>query len=616
MFTIERLSKAVDAIIKQNEAHEQDNDDELELKELARHLTSYDLASLVSDKALISLKKFYHKRWLRIIDSDKDYFACRRGVNRMLVELARNLASEEVIDENYFILLMPGIKNTHSAVTKEPLWEYALDKLILSDDKVHLLHIEPSYDDFLSNKRFVHFEINASGQEYSSAELVRLGRANGVLAKKYKDEIAPSLPRIKDTCRLTLATVLKIKELVEKSCIVEGAYKEEVPKEKLARTEAAYHEFFAYLDRLTPVEHDALFSQYIEVTGSTGQTFGKLWTNVVSGRACATHASKYYIKLVLDYIADEPFTSPLAQTWIARGLGDSLAKKLYMPELDEHIDYEDRCKKLIFYLLTHDFSGSESISLAGAQSKVSREIKQVFNELMRVPSHKNWQYAYCCAIAKVQEMLITHPSTRKHETQGWLTSIASGDFWKTEHEVGLTTIDTIIKIILIKKESFPEIDRDKLISLRSRYEIEPSWANRLILTNTLFLAKKKFSTIQQEMVDEAMKSAHDFDLKRAALKTLTKKLALKEETVPRLIFFSTTESTVDASVYRQLRKALNLDALPAEVDKALVAFFKQIISNAELSVLCNIDYARTWLMELGIKATALDVVPKASSVLA
>lgn len=617
------------------------------------YYTDYDC---LDDELLKELSLLYAERWGRIIKGQQlCYTKAVDGCNEPWLSLAYLLLDNgylvEAPDNQHMLFIkfiMPTVTNYRCDVSLEYFSALPLNECILSEDETTLIPLDPIFSLFEKNKVFSYIS-KGPAKPLSPVEISRIefayrldehGDKEYCYWQEYQQKVRPFLDNGERP--ILLSTVLKVKELVEETCIEKGFYSDYVElegdhylivdDEENDQTQLAYLSFLKFLKELPSNEREALFSQKI-THNYQSVTFGEMWCHAFDEVTCTSYNALYFMKLVKDYLPHTAYIDPKL-TKLQDNLGASELKKVKIPdfELDEETCNE-RCSLLMSFLLTNPFRlsfGTGSvISLEDSTTNpptvlhsntVPKTGVLIFNVLKDAFFiHQNWQLALYDILQTIvtPELNKDVPYGRYPETQKWLQELASGDFFSRERSSSFVEISQLVKQLCDARE-LSNAGRDtqknyitQLIMLSSTLKRKPNCVEsnrklmKLCTDVKLFLENQSHEEFRLSNGDKVLQT-----IKRVAVENLLTQLACKQ--VSTQSFFGKRESSlVDQMTLLQLKtkikQELELNGF-LTIEQTLLAVLNKIRSYEHSSQRYNLSQAESWLSDLGFNNPANTVL--------
>ena len=423
---------------------------------LETYFSEKDRSDVLSELDIPILKKVFSDRWDEIIDTPMDYLVSQTGINDLWIRFASLIytaySNTELI-QDYFGLLIPSLTKFYSPISRSRVSEEPLSHYLLMEDKSALISLVESERYSLANGGLF---LNCSIDEprpFSEPEIRRIER-KGVWTKKYIQQIIDTA-NYKPIHTLKFSTVQALKNLVREGFYPDGLkYKHVLSDFESTQTDDAYHSFLLFLKHLEQDDKSEFFHlmEHPIRLYNVKNSFRNLWDGVIYRDECASSASEYFLKLILDYY-------PQARSFRPVILHHIDASDLRTDE--DPLEYADlgaketmlRLSVIFISLMTESFCcaplTSQLISWRGYSNKVTHSGKQIFDLILPLLQEMVFAravYSYEKILEKIY-MAIREPKwVRYPTTEVWMERVLSDEILKI-HDLNASLPELFANIV-------------------------------------------------------------------------------------------------------------------------------------------------------------------------
>lgn len=409
-----------------------------------------------------AIKQLYMLRWSMIMGTQNDYTLAQTGANDHWILLAQQLSGAGLINENYYLFLMPTLKTQINLVSGESILSLSLRDCIL-DEKGEALIYLPDCVQHLKSRGTFYIPGEKHPRPLTPVEQQRLS-----CKPKYKGYGKALLE--KENSPLSIETVLALRELVVNSFFPEGLkifY--DYDEKQLSQAEKSFDYFFKSFYGQLSLEDKQGLDEHIIIYNGTKKTFSEVLTKITKGK-CVAVACQWLAQLVIDYAP-----------WIT--FGDTIERKAdigYMREASQkrllrNDGHLIRHLQVVYAsLLTHPFTDTkQTISAFEFQHSVPEVGASLFallHPLFKSVDFRQAPATYAKMMALVNTELATTKSDTSwvhhifghQDTSNWLAAIADFSLFKNK-SAWFNPYDVALSLNINRIKTVD--DRDRLIQL-------------------------------------------------------------------------------------------------------------------------------------------------------
>jgi hypothetical protein len=399
----------------------------------------------IDDITILKILSMFELRWSEIRGTTLEYTRSHVSENIPWVRLAQQLCGAELVDANYYRVLMPTLTHDIDPVKLVAIILYPLDHYIFPDasyDSLILLDNCVDYyiahDDNRLDRNYFYNCNTTPPKPFSEKEHHALQFAHKKFCKY------ASLTKFPDNNNqlISLDTIDALTELVNGSLYPSGLMIGASFTEKdLDLINNAYEQFFKFYQALSLDEQNRLNDQIISLSEKQ-KTVKKIIDDLLKDGCCAG-SGKYLLKLIIDYVPERQFKQDIETGVEVTTLGhsdrihvgiqemraQSARKKIYDAD-----DFPHKAKILMVSLMTESFDSMSwfysgiSVNFLGIEHRLNNESKCIFDSLLLMIQSNNFnQYPDLLYVHVKQALGLNNQSEKM---RSWLKSIANGTIFK------------------------------------------------------------------------------------------------------------------------------------------------------------------------------------------
>lgn len=414
-------------------------EDEVLATEISILLSEIDQATEISSALIDHIKTIFSLRWQSIRDKEKDYLRNTEEVNAVWIRLAQTLAGANLIDSNYFKLLIPTLTQDIDPVTSDPLTYYPLNHYILSEDETELIFLPNSVNHYKANGTFYNCNFYEP-RLFSRIETNRITYAKPYFYTYY----LKTKPMIKNNVTIHEETVNAIKSLVNGTLNPIGLLLgRELSLEQKEIAEKSYIKFLAFLDTISKDELSRLYAQTISWRGKKkffSQIMQEIQDPQFENRECIALAGQLLAKLVIDYDPNAEFSKEIQKKGVVAldEMRETSARRVTADY--DWLDKKEATRRILYLLIslmTHSFN---YMPFTGVHLKIldheniitetGKELFKVIEPLIESADFEQARFVYSYSIKNIINRAISDKKwTRFEDTLNWLRSVENGSMF-------------------------------------------------------------------------------------------------------------------------------------------------------------------------------------------